>query len=561
MSAEETTTGTAPRSSVGAAIARGVTGLAVVALVGAVAYGADLRAPEPTSPVAADTVTLLPAATVAVCAGPTQLAAPGDATDPLFDPSPVGTVSAVSAVVVPPTTVTDPFARSLDGTPAQGGVAAGAGATVADAPAGAALWTAPGADGAVLSAGTSSSLTAAGDLRGLAAAPCQAPTVDQWLVAGGTEVGSSARLVVQNPSRTAATVTLEVFGPDGLVELAGTSVLSVPAGGRASTLLEGVAASQRRIAVHVQSSGALVTSTRPVSALDGVGPLGTDLVASGAAPTTRQVLAGIVTPGSAVGADGPAVRLLSPAQDATVRLALYGAGGRVLLPGADGAELTAGVVTDVSLAGLPAGEYAVLVESDAPVVASASTPRAGTDGTDAAVVSSQDLSGLTGLAGAGATAVPAGVRPTVVLGAVPESVDSVPGTLAAGLDGVTPPAPPVAPTDAPAAPGARAQVTVLDRAGTVVLDQVVDVAAGTTSTLRLAQTLPGVAVGAVVVREVGADGAPVVGTSTRLAWGIELAADAQDGTTDSLVAAVAPTPRFGASTELTLRAGTRVGLD
>src|SRR5690606_34315722 len=144
-------------------------------------------------------------------------------------------------------------------------------------------------------------------------------------------------------------------GPAGRVDLAGPAVLPVPAGGTTTTLLEGVAAGQRRVAVHVRASGALVTSYLQVSALDGVRPLGVDLVGAGAEPSTRQVLAGVVTPATAVGTDGPVVRLLAPERAATARLAICGPSGRVLLPGADDPVLEAGAVTAVSLEGLPAG--------------------------------------------------------------------------------------------------------------------------------------------------------------------------------------------------------------
>lgn len=546
----------APRRAVGAAVLRGFTGVLVVGLTVGVAYGAGLVAPEETTAAPATTVDLVPATTPLVCAGPTQLVTTDAATDPGFDPAPVGTTSLVTGAVLPPTTIADPVLRTLDEGTVGAPVAAGAGASVfgVAVASGTAVWSVPAADGSVHTAATASSVTAAGDLRGLAATGCQAPAIDHWLVAGGTEVGSSTRLVVQNPSRTPATVEIEVFGPAGRVDLAGPAILPVPAGGATTTLLEGVAAGQRRVAVHVRASGALVATHLQVSALDGVRPLGVDLVGAGAEPSTRQVLAGVVTPGSAVGDDGPVVRLLAPEQATTARLAIYGPAGRVLLPGADDATLEAGAVTDVSLAGLPAGSYDVLVESDAPVVAAASTRTPGTEGDDVATLTSQDPGTAPVQA---AAALPSGLRPTVVLGAVPESVDAVPGALVAGLDATTPPAS----EDAAAAAGVRAQVVALDRAGNVVYDQVVELPAGATRDLPVGATLPGVDVASVLVREVDASGAPVAGATTRLLWSVRLTADAQDGTVDGLVASLSPTPLRSAGTEIILREGLRAGLD
>lgn len=542
--------------AVGAAVLRGVTGALVVALVGAVAYGASLVDAEPTRPAPARTLGLVPAATPVVCAGPTQLADVTTDGDPGFDPAPVGTVSSVAGVVVVPTTFAEPALRGLDDGPLDAAVAAGPDVSVLSAPAagGASLWTVPSADGALLATGASSSLTSAGDLRGLAASQCQDPGIEHWLVAGSTEVGASARLVLQNPSRTAATVQLEVFGPAGRVDLAGPSVLSVPAGGTTTTLLEGVAAGQRRVVVHARASGALVAAYLQVSALDGVRPEGVDVVGAGGEPAVRQVLAGLVTPGSEAGGDGPVVRLLAPGQTAAVRLAVYGPSGRVLLPGAEDATLEAGVVTDVSLAGLPAGAYHVLVESDVPVVAAATAAATGADGTDVATVTSQDPGAA---APQWAMALPPGARPTLVLGAVPASVDAVSGALVAGLDeGVAD----GGASDAAAVPGARARVVVHDRAGALLLDQVLDLPAGATSTLPLATTLPGSDPASVVVQEVDQTGVPVAGTATRLVWGTWLSADAQDGTVDGLVAALSPASSRSVRTELALRAGLRAGL-
>src|SRR5690606_21698813 len=93
------------------------------------------------------------------------------------------------------------------------------------------LWSTP-AEGNVRASATAWSRTTQGDLRGLAAAPCQTPTTEQWLLGGSTELGSSARLVLQNPNRTAATVEVEVWGPAGRLELAGPATFSVPAGGQ-----------------------------------------------------------------------------------------------------------------------------------------------------------------------------------------------------------------------------------------------------------------------------------------------------------------------------------------
>ncbi len=78
---------------------------------------------------------------------------------------------------------------------------------------------------------------------------------------------------------------------------------------------------------------------------------------------------------------------------------------------------------------------------------------------------------------------------------------------------------------------------------------------------QISETVPGVDVASVLVREVDASGAPVAGSTTRLVWSVRLTTDAQDGTVDGLVASLSPTPLRSAGTEITLREGLRTGLD
>src|SRR5665811_2298582 len=60
-------------------------------------------------------------------------------------------------------------------------------------------------------------------------------------------------------------------------------------------------------------------------------------------------------------------------------LTVLGPAGAIDLPGVNPVELAAGVVTDVTLDDLPDGAYTVIVDSTAPVVASAMVVRSGAD--------------------------------------------------------------------------------------------------------------------------------------------------------------------------------------
>lgn len=360
-----------------------VASLVVVGVTGSLAaFGDDLWTAGALDVPAGEQVAVEARTAVLVCPAPVTLADPGTTGDSEFGSTPVETASTlqVAAFGAPTTSVVTPVRT-------EGQVEAERTVQGADPSAFALLdqtdsaevvrSTTSGGDGSDTSASTSS-LTTSGDLRGLAAASCAAPGVDQWLVGGGTELGSSSRLTLANPSRTPATVTLELWGPSGPIDPAGPTTYLVPPGEQVSTLVEGLAAQQRGIVVRASSTGALVTATLQHSVLDGLTARGVDLVVPGEAPATAQVLAGLTVEASEIGDDDVAsVRLLAPDDDTTATVVVLGADGQHVLRGAQTAELTAGTVTDVSLSGLPAGTYSVVVQSDAPVVAGAVTTETG----------------------------------------------------------------------------------------------------------------------------------------------------------------------------------------
>ena len=75
------------------------------------------------------------------------------------------------------------------------------------------------------------SYTAAdGDLQGSAAAACQQPANDLWLVGANTALGRTAVLNLSNASSTPATVSLELFGAKGQIQAPGSRGLLVAPG-------------------------------------------------------------------------------------------------------------------------------------------------------------------------------------------------------------------------------------------------------------------------------------------------------------------------------------------
>ncbi|MCU1431914.1 MAG: hypothetical protein JWP95_1019 [Actinotalea sp.] len=446
----------ARRARARSAVWRTLTGLAVLAVTGGVVAAGTL---EPAAPrTAAPAVLVDVPAPVAglVCAGPVRLPTEpepgGDVVyDPQFDPSPgesvarlgalsagIGSAPAAPGVLHP---LGDPDARTAELRPLAGAAAAALTAVEGSM----VLRADPDGDAPAWVAAALSVMTEAGDLRGLVAASCQQPAPEAWLVGGSTELGSSARLVLQNPGRTAATVRVELWGPAGPVELAGAPEYLVPAGSERVVLLEGVAAEQRRIVVRLEASGGLVGAYLQDSQLRGLLPAGVDYVVAGQAPATAQVVPGIsVTPTEAAGADTAALRLLAPGSEgATVSVTLLGADGPVDLPGAQDLVLEPGTVLDVPLGGLTEGDYTALVEADEPVVAGALLTRgAGVGLPDAGTLGLAPLdrawapSVLRGAAGP--LALPAGATGRLLVATVPDGSGGAPAAVTlevVGTDG------------------------------------------------------------------------------------------------------------------------------
>ncbi len=362
---------------------RGTAALAVLALPVAVVVGGErLRPWAPVEQPAASVEVDAPA-TDLVCPSPVRLATEdsadaGSAVDPQFDPAPVASVATLSALSA--ATGTTPATAELRtlGSAAPLAELPGSGvAAVVEIPepeVAAVVHADGGQDRPAALAGSVVTRTSAGDLRGLVAAACRPASGEVWLVGGSTSVESSARLVLQNPGQTPATVSIAVWGPTGPVDLTTAPELLVPGGAERSVLLEGLAVEQPRIVVRVTATGGTVSAYLQDSAIDGLVPAGVTDVVAGEEPTTRQVVAGVVVAGG--NADPAVLRLLAPGlADGTAHVSVLGAEGATTLPGADALSLTAGGVLDVPLGGLAAGSYTLVVDADVPVVAGAMLAR------------------------------------------------------------------------------------------------------------------------------------------------------------------------------------------
>lgn len=509
-------------------VAMAVTGVAVVGATGAVAavglpWAQALTGdPAAVGPDPARAVAVDPAPATLVCPQPARLPEGADVGDDQFRAAPVQTASTYAlAVLGSPEQA--PRLSALDGT---GGRELARGAA-ADAAAGGAsgsllLRAQPDAEGPFRAAGALASVTTSGDLRGLAAGACTAPAISQWLVGGSTEVGSSALLVVQNPSERAATVTLDVYGPGGQVALGSNGSFVLGPGESRETRLEAAAPDQRRLAVHVTSSGARVAAALQAQAIDGLVPQGTDLLTPGAAPRRSVAVPGIVSGGQAVDdPHAPQLRMLVPGEEpTTARVSVYGPDGRVYLRGGEEVDLDPGVVTDLPIGGLPQGSYTVVVDADRPLVAAAVSHREGAAADDAVVSGAPyDVAWVAGTAvpeaaASAQAALPGGTRAVLALTAVPADRGE----------------------DADPSGQTTAVVRLYGADGAQVAERSVDLEAARSTTVDLAELAGDASAAAVGVE---AEDAGVV-------WSVQLTADDGTDSSGTLVASLPATATVSA---------------
>ncbi|MBP3043932.1 hypothetical protein KKR91_04830 [Arthrobacter jiangjiafuii] len=226
-----------------------------------------------------------------------------------------------------------------------------------------------------------------GDLSGLAAANCQSPGNDMWLMGARTTVGATAVLRLTNPSESAATADLELYGSKGRIEEgAGSRGILVPPGETKQIVLAGLAANEASLAVRVRTSGGPVTALVQQSILRGVTPGGVELIQPATPASPQQVISGVriqnpadtkkVAAQSGYESVAPALQVAVPGStNAVVSVRILDAGGDVSVPGGGVFTVPAGGVGQLPLDSLPEGTYAVEVTADVSVVAAAVTGR------------------------------------------------------------------------------------------------------------------------------------------------------------------------------------------
>jgi hypothetical protein len=205
-----------------------------------------------------------------------------------------------------------------------------------------------------------------GDERGMQSVACTAAAAQFWFVGGGATVGRRTRILLVNAEDVAAQVDVEVFGPDGPVDVpAGRGVVVAPRSRqilRVDALVPGTTAT----AIHVIARSGRVAAAVNDLEVKALQPLGVDWLPAAAGPATRVRLPGV--------SDGPGPRLLSVvapgAEDAAVGVRIITEDGSFAPVGAEQIDAPAGQVVTVDLADALDGAAATVeLTSDRPVVA------------------------------------------------------------------------------------------------------------------------------------------------------------------------------------------------
>lgn len=367
-----------------------------------VAAGSVLPAAESSRAVPPAAAAVPAGASQGVCAGPARLLEGTEAgTDPQFSPESATAATSVTGAVLSAAGAVPPSRLAgLDGKtavelakaggtapPEEGAQKLLAGVVGARPVTGPTVLSAdPLANQQASAAGAMKFSATDGDLQGTAAANCLRPSNDQWLAGASTTVGRTAVLVLMNASSTPATVNLELFGKAGRIQAPGSRGLLVAPNTTRSVVLAGLAPAEAQLAVHVRSTGGPVAAVIQQSTLRALTPGGLDFIAPGAAPAVRQVMPGVdiqdpaamdsLLKSAGYEDAGPVLQLTVPGpSDAVVEVKLLGRDGEKALPSGGVVTAKAGSVTEVPLAGVPAGQYTVSASSDVSFVATARMAR------------------------------------------------------------------------------------------------------------------------------------------------------------------------------------------
>ncbi len=267
-------------------------------------------------------------------------------------------------------------------------------------------------------AGSTVHSAVAGDLRGIAGAPCLSPDNEAWFVGSESAIGTSNDLMITNPTETTVTIHLTALGATGTLDT-GTRDTVVVAAGETSRVALGALAMDSRIAIHLYAESGTFGALLQQSVLDGAQPAGVDVISPSIDDTTLWIPAVRVDPRYE-----DSLRIVNPHDEAAlVDVSVVDAEGVAALSGATNVDVPANSVMDLSLAGLDDGDYTLKLTADRDITAAVKHSLEEEQGTDIAWAAAQAPIVT------GAAVIPAGTSTLVVSatdGAESTTVSAVP---------------------------------------------------------------------------------------------------------------------------------------
>ncbi|MDR3152423.1 MAG: DUF5719 family protein [Bifidobacteriaceae bacterium] len=222
------------------------------------------------------------------------------------------------------------------------------------------------------SAGVSSSIINKGDLKGLAVDSCQKPAMEKWLIGGNSHIKSAPVLIINNPSLSSGTVSLDVYtnnSSNSPFPYSATREISVSGYSQKRIFLSSGALNQDILAVHTKFYGAAMTASMQYSELDGIVSQGIDYISPSYPPAKQQIISGIHLKDK----EPLELNLLSLSNgSANLEFIKYDKSSNTSenIKNLD-IDLLNSKVSQTSISDLPNGNYAVVIKSQNNLIASA----------------------------------------------------------------------------------------------------------------------------------------------------------------------------------------------
>ncbi|MPZ60775.1 MAG: hypothetical protein GEU93_05670 [Propionibacteriales bacterium] len=209
-----------------------------------------------------------------------------------------------------------------------------------------------------------------GERRGLFAAACSEPAARWWFPSASSSAGQTGVLQLANVDTGVAVVDLAFFGPDGPVEPAGESRVSVGPRRMTTVPLDEVIPGVGAVSVGVSASQGRVVASMLETSTDALDPAGIDVIPPAADPARRVVLTGL--PGDSA---QHTLSVVNPGQlSAVVDIEILGQRGAFTPTDKDSLQVPGGGAVNIRLGDVLQDRMSgVRLTSDLPVTAAVRT--------------------------------------------------------------------------------------------------------------------------------------------------------------------------------------------